>query len=341
MKKYLVTLLCCIGLSYQYSYAQTSCAQTLRLAQSIYESGRLHELENTLAECLKGNNFTPQEKVSAYKLLTLAYIYLEEPEKADEAMLQILTLQKEFQVNPEADPAEFVALYKTFRTNPIYRLGGKGSFLTSQPNVVSSNKTNDGFNEYSNGFGFAVGITAEIPFLNKWNLNPEIQFLQRTHNSSNSYGTRTTSGTEIQQWIGLPIVAQYEFWIKPKKGLVAYASAGATIEYLLSASKRLETQIDNYQPVKESDVDVSDQRNAINSGVLIGLGLKKKISSGYLVTEVRYQHGLLQLIPAGETFTNSTQIFNYHDVDALYKMNSISLSIGYIVNIYRPIKLIR
>lgn len=341
MKKPLLIIFCCLCLSYRYSQAQTSCAQTLRLAQSIYEQGRLHELENTLAECLKGNNFTTQEKVAAYKLLTLAYIYLEEPENADKTMLQILTIQKEFQVNPEADPAEFVALYKTFRTNPIYRMGGKAAFVASQPNVVSSNKANDGINEYSNGFGYSVSLNAEIPIFNKWNLNPEIQFGQRSHNSNNDYGTRTTTGTETQQWIGLPVVAQYEFWTKPQKGLVAYASGGATIEYLISASKLLETQIENYQPVKESDVDVIDQRKSINSAIHLGVGFKKKISSGYLVSELRYHYGLLQLTPSSQTYTNSAQVFNYHDVDALYKMNSLSISVAYVVNIYKPVKLIR
>jgi Outer membrane protein beta-barrel domain len=341
MKTFFITLLCCVGLLYQQGYSQTSCAQTLRLAQSIYESGRLHELENTLAECLKGNNFTTQEKVAAYKLLTLAYIYLEEPDKADKVMLEILTIQKEFQVNPEADPAEFVALYKTFRTKPIYRLGGKAAFMASQPNVVSANKANDGFNEYSNGFGFGISVTAEIPFLDKWNLTPELQFGQRSHNSSNQYGTRTTTGTETQQWIGLPIAVQYELWRNPKRGKVVYVSAGASIEYLLSASKRLETQIDNYQPVKESDVDVYDQRKHINSTLLIGAGFKKKLSSGYLITEIRYQQGLLQLSSTDQTFANNTQLFNYQDVDALYRMNSLSLSIAYVVNVYRPIKLTR
>jgi hypothetical protein len=341
MKKFLIPLCCCIGLSYQYSYSQTSCAQTLRLAQSIYEQGRLHELQNTLAECLKGNNFTPQEKVAAYKLLTLAYIYLEEPEKADKSMLEILTLQKEFQVNPEADPAEFVALYKTFRTNPIYRLGGKAAIIASQPNVISANKANDGTNEYTNGFGFGISIVAEIPFFDKWNLVPELQFGQRSHNSTNQYNTRATTGVETQQWIGLPIAVQYELWRNPKKGQVVYASAGASIEYLLSANKRLETQIENYQPVKESDVDVYDQRKLINSTLLLGAGFKKKISSGYLITEIRYQYGLLNLSSADQTFANSTQIFNYHDVDALYRMNSLSLSVAYVVNVYKPIKLTR
>ena len=106
----------------QGSYAQlTTCAQTLRLANSTYEQGRLHELPDLLAKCLE-NGFDKQEKVQAYKLLALTYIYLEEPEKADEMMLKILQTDNYFTINKDIDPAEFIALYNTFRTKPVYRL---------------------------------------------------------------------------------------------------------------------------------------------------------------------------------------------------------------------------
>ena len=46
---------------------QTTCAQTLRLARSVYENGRLHELEALLNDCVKANQWTTQERVDAYK----------------------------------------------------------------------------------------------------------------------------------------------------------------------------------------------------------------------------------------------------------------------------------
>jgi hypothetical protein len=52
----------------------TTCAQTLRLARSVYENGRLHELPDLMKDCLGKTEWTTQERVDAYKLLTLAYI---------------------------------------------------------------------------------------------------------------------------------------------------------------------------------------------------------------------------------------------------------------------------
>src|SRR6187549_1035341 len=79
-------------------YSQlVSCSQTLRLARSTYEQGRLHEIPALLAKCLAGG-FSQQEKVEAYKLLCLSYIYLEEPQKADEAMLNLLRTDHYFKI---------------------------------------------------------------------------------------------------------------------------------------------------------------------------------------------------------------------------------------------------
>src|SRR5882672_2751878 len=124
-----------------------NCSQTLRLATSTYEQGRLHELPGLLEGCIK-SGFTEDQKVQAYKLLTLAYIYLEEPEKADASMLLLLETNTEFQINEAIDPAEFIALYKTFRTTPVYRIGGKGGTSVAQPNVASSDNANDAGSKY-------------------------------------------------------------------------------------------------------------------------------------------------------------------------------------------------
>ena len=107
------------SIAFYHATGQSTCTQTLRTARSTYDQGRLQELPSLLDGCLK-NGFTQQEKVEAYKLLSLAYIYLEESAKADEAMLNLLRTDHYFEINTSTDPAEFIALYRTFRTRPIY-----------------------------------------------------------------------------------------------------------------------------------------------------------------------------------------------------------------------------
>src|SRR5690349_11418561 len=108
------------------AFSQTDqCVQTLRLARATYEQGRLHEIETQLLPCLKGgfNKDQKQLEVEGYKLLCLSYIYLEEPEKANDAMLKILQTDHDFQINPAVDPAEFVGLHSTFRSKSMFSIG--------------------------------------------------------------------------------------------------------------------------------------------------------------------------------------------------------------------------
>lgn len=341
MKKHLLLVIVMVTLGYRVSMAQTSCAQTLRLAQSIYESGRLHELENTLAECLKGNNFTSQEKIAAYKLLALTYIYLEEPEKADEAMLTILRTDHEFKVNESADPAEFVALYKTFRTDPIYRLGGKIGATVCQPHVISSESVVDGSGEYGYRFGFQGQFSAEIPLSKKVILNPELalqikSFKNTLTTTPNDSTTFTTEALETGAWISLPISVQYEFYQKKNS---YYVSGGLSIEYLLSNSLTVRRLRGDFSPVDEGTFDISDQRSQFDYSALISAGFKRKIGPGLVVGEVRYIIGLNAMQEKSSVFQNQTLVNSYHYVDGIFSLRTLTVSVGYLVNIYNPKKL--
>lgn len=322
--------------------AQSTCAQTLRLAQSIYEQGRLHELPNLLEPCLK-DGFNDEEKVSAYKLLTLAHIYLEEPEKAEQMMLALLRTDTEFKVNDAVDPAEFVAMYKTFRTYPIYRIGGKLGGTASMPSIVSADFVDDGKNTYDYNFGFSARISAEIPLgvrAKNFTLNPEIAFQILSFNGSNAGAdpVKNTVAVETQSWISVPVSMQYTLH---EKGITAmYVSGGFSADYLLSASDRIFSERgDDVSTITENTYSISAQRKDFNLGALLSVGYKRKTGKGYLVLEARYKMGLLPMLTKADTYENSTLVYDYHYVDGIFKLNTLSLSVGYVLNRYNPRKL--
>src|SRR5688572_11347741 len=225
MKRFLLLILISGVLSCSV-LAQSTCTQTLRTARSTYDQGRLHELPVLLDGCIK-SGFTQQERVEAYKLLTLAYIYLEEPKKADEAMLNLLRTDHYFEINEATDPAEFVALYKTFRTNPIYRLGGKIGVNASQPNVVEAVEANEGTSEYKYRISVQFHIAADIPLTNTLTFCPELGLMQRSFKYENVLNqqdtTFTTTAIEKQTWLSLPLTLQYTF---PKIRFKPYIGIG-------------------------------------------------------------------------------------------------------------------
>lgn len=44
--------------------AQTACTQTLRQARTVFDEGRIHELEQLLSDCID-NGFTDDERTEA------------------------------------------------------------------------------------------------------------------------------------------------------------------------------------------------------------------------------------------------------------------------------------
>lgn len=343
-----ILLLCVVLSGYSYvALSQSQCAQTLRLAQSIYEQGRLQELPDLLKGCIE-SGFNDEEKVNAYKLLTLTYIYLEEPEKADANMLALLRTDTEFKVNPAVDPAEFVALYKTFRTKPIYRIGGKLGGTASHTSVVSADHANDGNTTQSTGYGFAASVSAEIPLHGKmehFTLNPELSFQILSYETVNAGGDTATVSPAVESstWISLPVLLQYNLFERRgarKDGLTHYyLSGGLSANYLLSSSKGISSTREGSAGIDESSFAVDAQRNAFNASAILAAGFKKKIGKGFLVVEVRYSAGLIPLSRKSDTYENPTLLFDYHYADGIYKLNTLSLSAGYVINRYHPKKL--
>jgi hypothetical protein len=326
------------------SYAQlTSCAQTLRLARSTYEQGRLHEIPTLMTRCLE-NGFTQQEKVEAYKLLCLSYIYLEEPQKADEAMLRLLQTDNYFEINESTDPAEFIALYRTFRTAPIYRLGVNLGVNATQPNVSEAIETSTADSEYSYGIAFQVGVNAEIPLRNKLTLNPSLLFqqksfsirseLDRQSSTSGAALKNRTDGREVHTWISIPVAVQYQL----RSGRYnPYVSAGISADYLLRPEITVETIQDGAGAVQEQTYDI--EREKINLSAIVSAGGKLRIFGGYFTTEVRYAYGLTRVNSSKTAEKNQILAFNNNLGDSLFKLSSLSVTVGYVQNIFNPKKL--
>ncbi|MBS1487383.1 MAG: PorT family protein [Bacteroidetes bacterium] len=343
----------------QGSYAQlTTCAQTLRLANSTYEQGRLHELPDLLAKCLE-NGFDKQEKVQAYKLLALTYIYLEEPEKADEMMLKILQTDNYFTINKDIDPAEFIALYNTFRTKPVYRLGVKFSMNVSQPNVSQFNPISDGNAKYTYKLGVGAGVAAEIPinlpfFKHRATFAPELYYLTKSFtNQTNSVQLNsvyaTSTGKETQNWISVPVMLQYRLFDKDElesahrwiENLNPYVSFGVSGDYLLGASTSVDQKRVNNQSIDLFTENISPQRMKFNLSVLAGAGIKSRVGKGFIIGEVRYAYGLTKVNSQSTLFSNQLMLNNYKLVDGVFSLNSLFLNVGYVQNFFNPKKLKR
>lgn len=322
------------------SHAQSTCAQTLRSARATYDQGRLHELPALLENCLR-SGFTLQEKVEAYKLLTLAYIYLEEPTKADETLLKLLQTDSYFEINPSTDPAEFIALYKTFRTNPIYKIGGKVGANASIPNVTQAVEANDGKSAYEYKIGVQFHLAFEIPLRKNLVFSPEIGIMQRNFGYTNTLSFNdtvfTTKVAEKQQWLSLPISIQYQF---PTIKFNPFVALGMQGDYLLGSSLTGERSRKGYQLVEAKSFEIKAQRQKFNASLIAAIGAHFKLGGGLVVTELRVVYGLTKVNTITSAFDIDSNLpFQYGYADSVFKLNSLSLTVGYVYNVFHPKKL--
>jgi len=353
-KKYWLYLLVCFGLHAQNTLAQTtSCAQTLRLARSTYDQGRLHELPELLKNCLE-NGFTKQERVEAYKFLALSYTYLEEPEKADEAMLKLLQTDHYFEINEGVDPAEFVALYKTFRTRPIFSVALKFGPNATLPQVTDNYYVGNGARgtgKYGQRIGFQFGLSFEkeffasskSKFLKKLTFAPELQYVTRSFNYtspsvflSDQVGEPVANALVVykQTWIDLNLIVQY----KIKKSILnPYVGIGPGASYILNATNQLTLVPLSGSTVSGPNIDVTSSYRPFVFSVIGLAGMKIKLGSLYITTEIRYQYGLMNLIDPNKR-TNAEATFDYASTFNNFKQSNPGVTIGATVPIFKPKK---
>jgi Outer membrane protein beta-barrel domain len=335
MKKILVVVLFA-GASYQSWGQKAAPAQTLRLATSTYEQGRLHELEGILGNI---EGFSKEQKVAAYKLLTQAYIYLEEPKKADTTMLKLLATDNYFAINKEIDPAEFVALYNTFRTDPVFAVGLKGGFGVVQPAVMTDFYVTAGANgtgTYKYGSGILGGFFFEKKIKGKITFVPEILISTRAFSdeSSLSIDDLTNEPTGLiqvgfnQTWLDLNLVGQYKI---NNGSLNPYIGAGPAFGYNLKSTIAPITTGPSEVAVSGPDISISSSTKKILYSFLIVGGFKYRIGEIFVGLEARYQYGIN--IPIDfDTRSNLQSILDYG-----YQLNDYKTSTATIaVNVSRP-----
>jgi hypothetical protein len=354
MMKYVVgiILLSLLTLSGKVFGQASTCTQTLRLVQSTYEQGRLHELEGLMAGCIKAG-FDTQQKVQAYRYLTLAYIYLEEPEKADAAMLELLNADHFFKPNDAVDPAEFIALYRKFRVNPLFRVGIRLGPTATMPSIQETfyvGSSAQGNGKFAPKVGFSLGLAFEKDFpkfIKNFSIAPEIVFVTRSYSYSNPLLTENikTPGNAVfaqdpnllkQSWLDLNLLVQYKL---SESKFNPYVSIGPGISYLLASANNISTQVEGQGAITGSDIDTKTSYNPLAYSAIISVGSKIRLGGFYLTGDLRYQYGLNNVVDASSR-SNPVALFDYGYVPPNYRQNNLTLNVGLVIPYFSPKKLV-
>ncbi|HAS46035.1 MAG TPA: hypothetical protein DCS93_36470 [Microscillaceae bacterium] len=335
---------------------EKDCAKTLEEAKAAYEEGRINDVPNILNDCMdvfednkvRKGNFDRNQKIEAYRLLSLTYLYLNEEDNAEKTLLKLLKLEPEYRLKNN-EPSEFKNLYGNFRVRPVLAFGGKGGGNIMRFNVsktFSTNNPQSSTETYTSGVGFQIGGAVELPLNKKLGLFLETYFSGRNYTLNNElFGYASTNYEETQSWIEIPLGVRYNLGDKYNFSghLKPYVFAGVSTGLLLNAStvviRRDRVSSEELREVTGTAIPVTNLRNSLNISALFGAGVELKQGRGYLVLDVRYYMGLMNAVNAQQRYSINELIFKYGHIDNDFKINNIAISVGYMYPIYKPKKI--
>lgn len=354
LSKYFFTCLILLSISFT-SFAQndTECEQSLTQAQDEFNAGHFYGLPAILKDCL--SKFSTEQSVRAYMLLAQSYLLIDDPIAAEDSYLKLLRADPEYVADVSKDPIDIFYLSKKFTTTPIFtphfRIGGNTSIyrLIHEVNTFSEPISE----QHRLRFSFQAGAGID------WNVNENFSLCSEGNFSRKVFGIDFSgnfkqdnlSYTEKQSWIDIPVYVKYsdsEGKMRPF-GYVGYA-----LNILLSPSAKLlytnnTTEIKdglasvNQSPTAGPDIKLGYKRNTFNQSLVVGGGFRYKIGKDFVYVDARYMAGFTNLTKkptnyyeSGNGYTLAETLTKYSFIGDYFRLDNVSISIGYVKPIYHP-----
>lgn len=324
-----------------YAMAQVSCTEKLGKANAAFEKGQIDEVPEILGNCLS-SGFTDDEKVSAYRLLTLCDLYYNRSEEASANMQNMLKINPEYKLQ-DIDPSEFQKLYGKFRTIPVFIIGIKGALCFNKFYDIQNYNDINSFNsngKYTNHLGFNGGISLESPITKTFSVVAEAYYNSYSYTFERiilDYATQTIEEDIIG--IDVPILGQYN--ILKEGNIIPYINGGVSVNYMIRSSLSLARKdtLENFsrEPASKS-FDMNSARNTLNFGVTGGLGVRIKnvVGKGYITFDARYTRYFLDITNNNERDFYPELTYGLLHTDNSFKLHNVQLYVGYKKPFYIP-----
>lgn len=337
--------------SYGLKGQQEECSFVLREAQNLYSQGLIEEIPGMLQNCLR-SGFTKEERQQAYKLIIFSYLFDNNKEAAEEAMLNFLRRYPEYQITP-TDPVEFVYLYESYKTNPVFNYGLFGGLNLSHGTVVNRVPTlsNIKYDYVPVAPGFHAGLKFDYYVHPRWQISLEPMFMQTRHTFSYEDNIQINFAVveyeESQTGIALPLSVAWD--VKPGN-FTPFIRLGGQVQYLLSSGidpKIYIYDVSDGSPRTEqnaTDIDNTTIRKSFYYAAFAGGGVKLKIPKGHFFLDIRYNFSFTEVLSAKEDrYYDDPEVQDLIWFDLLadsdYRLNNVLFSIGYVHSFYNPKKI--
>lgn len=319
--------------------AQEACILKLNEAEKLYDEGKIERIPELLNDCID-EGFNKENKIAALKLLALVYLFEDNQAKAENALLKLLKTDPEFKINRAIDPVEFIRLFDSYNTAPVFSIGLTGGATLSNPQLFETYTTyefDQAATQYlNNGMGFIIGLKVTYHINTKFDLSVEPGI------SSYKFRVREKTGDNFQTTINesltlidIPINGAYKVY-KFKQfdfftelgfnyGMYLTGNLGGTLSYT-----------NNEKPDYEAPSISSELiRSRHLMQAMLGLGTKVKLNRSNLQFSIQYRLGLNNLTnPEYRTVFYDTYMKEYMYLDNDFTNNSLIFRVSYNFEFY-------
>ncbi len=330
-----------------------TCTNRLEEAEKLFDQGLLEEIPPKIEACIT-KGFTKTERLSAYKLLILCYLYDDKLDEAEKRMLGFLKKYPEYRLSV-TDPDMFKYLYNSYNTAPIFTIGLSGGILSSHYRPQNKNDSYDSGNktdEYSpSGIGLGFGLKFGKKVYKPLDVELDI-LLNQVRSEVIKYPNNNTTYFDFSIYqINLPLSLTYNLdygnWIP-------YARAGAGLGIIWSgssASTKDYTILEDLKGTDESNFKYIIK--PVNYFAVVGTGIKFTIPRGSIYLDIRYNIGLSDYFSGVTIGSNNgdekdektiigrlmnTYTYEFGQIPDQFKMNSLVLTAGWNYAVYFPTK---
>jgi hypothetical protein len=329
--------------------SQEECEQVLNRAVEEFNAGHFYGIPAMLKDCLDRNQRAAWRQ-RAHILLAETYLLLDDAAGAERSYLEILRANPEFVPDRDRDPIDLVYLGSKFTGSPLFSLYGRIGANVSPVNLVKTRSTfnSDVSHNYKLRTGIGAGLGGQFHYDENLSVALELNYMFTAYQqeTTSAFGRDKLSVLERQNWFKIPLIIRFSDAIGKYRpfGYIGYSfdllfRDRATLTYndLTFTDGRIipderESPVLNFNP----------KRNKMNQALLIGGGVKYKLGLDYAFVDVRYSLGLTNVVKVDNSIDGrdpEDPVFTWGYVDNLFKVNNLSISVGYLYPLYKPRKL--
>jgi hypothetical protein len=327
-------------------FSQADCSSKLQEARKYYDQGMIDEIPSMLAPCME-TGFSRAQKIEAYKLIILSYLFNDDQFEAERTMVEFLKKFPEYEIMPN-DPVEFVYLFESYRTTSVFSFGLSVGFNLTNPRIIEPYTMFD-FNKVTlkNTMkpGFQVGVGIGHYLSKRLLLNLEFYFTENQYSFTDELKMPLTGGNDAINSVNyiekiynaaFPLTLSYEFNIKK---VHYFFRTGVSVAKLTKATGTPSRKYaEELPPITGENSDITDYRNNILYSGVIGGGILYKIPRGVISLDFRANIGLNNIVKSNMRYDNYELSSKFYYLDDDFSLNTFSLTAGYYFSFYKPKK---